>query len=96
MKLQWYADVITFVIQGKIRHCHNQKGQNEVLSIDVHTAQTVFELAMILGKMEVYHDQGDDENTLYMEKYFDKKCVEHDVDLDEYEEWRKFQVEHDE
>ena len=50
---------------------------------------SVYELSLIVGKMQVYHDQEDSENYRYMEKYFYKKCEECEIDVEEFEGWWK-------
>jgi hypothetical protein len=82
-----YDQVIAYIIANKSYPAHNMKGEYQFVTVPIDWTELIYELSLLLGKMQVYFDRADTENYGYMEKAFLKKCFENDIDMDEFDRW---------
>ena len=66
---------------------HSSSGERVSICIPMESVKTISQLSFIVGKMEMCEVHGDNENFESLELIFDNKCVEHGVDMVDFEQW---------
>lgn len=66
---------------------HNSCGDFYCISVKQDDVISISEISNILGRIEVYSMQEDQENLTYMYKYLIKKCSEIGIDFNHFLEW---------
>lgn len=82
-----YIQIIAFIKANKSYPSNDMKGRFQNVSLSLDWVDVVFELSILIGKMQVYFDREDTENFNYMEMALLKNCRENDIDMEEFEEW---------
>lgn len=88
--MEKFVSAIQYIIETQFRDDLDIKGEGVVLGVDLETAQIIYQLSVLIGKLQVYYDKADKENFSLVETAFWNKFEEEGYFVDELEEWISF------
>lgn len=79
--------IIQYLMATEGYQGHSSKGERVSICIPMDSVKTISQLSYILGKMDMSKVHGDEDNFKSLELLFDNICMEHGIDMADFDEW---------